>query len=429
MKKAVRAATLTALVALSSQGHATNGYFMHGVGQKAMGMGGAAIALPQDTLAAAANPAGMALVGNRMDLGVTWFRPRRSASMAGTPFGGIWDGDFDGNDTANFLIPEFGCNRTLGGRFTAGLSLYGAGGMNTDYGNGIRLFNGKERYPHRVRMDLVQIIAKPTLGYRLNDRHAFGFGINLVAQTVSIEGLHNFDDPRFTASPGRVTDNGYDWSYGLGFSIGWVGRVTDRITLGATWSSRTWMSKFDDYKGLFAGQGDFDIPGNYGLGIAFRASDSIVLAFDILWIDYSDIGSVGNGGPSTNRNWRPLGSDHGAGFGWDDQTVYRLGLAWQVNPRWTVRVGYNHGDTPISADQTLLNIMAPATVEDHLTLGATWKLEGGHELTLHYMHAFEKEIRGKGSITPSGLPDGVDFGEADIRMSQDSLGVGYSWAF
>jgi long-chain fatty acid transport protein len=415
------------LVILSTRASATNGYFMHGVGQKAMGMGGVGIAFPQDALAAAANPAGTALVGNRMDLGASWFRPDRSATLTGTPLEGHWDGRFDGNDTTNFLVPEFGYNRVLDKHFTAGLALFGAGGMNTDYGEGIRLFNGRVHHPHRVRMDLVQIIARPTLGYRLNDRHALGFGINLVAQAVSIEGLYNFDDARFTTHPGKVTDNGYDWSHGLGFSIGWVGRVTERITLGATWSSRTWMSDFDGYKGLFAGQGGFDIPESYGLGVAFQATDGITLAGDILWIGYHDIRALGNGGPSTNRAWRPLGSRDGAGFGWNDQTLYKIGLAWRVTPRWTLRIGYNHGDAPMGSDQTLLNILAPATVEDHFTLGLTWKLAGGHELTLHYMHAFEKKIQGRGSITPSGLPDDIDHGEADIRMSQDSLGIGYSW--
>jgi long-chain fatty acid transport protein len=40
-------------------------------------MGGVGIALPQDALAAATNPAGMGLIGDRIDLGATWFRPIR----------------------------------------------------------------------------------------------------------------------------------------------------------------------------------------------------------------------------------------------------------------------------------------------------------------------------------------------------------------
>jgi hypothetical protein len=43
--------------------NATNGYFSHGYGAKSQGMAGVGIALPQDALAAATNPAGTALVG------------------------------------------------------------------------------------------------------------------------------------------------------------------------------------------------------------------------------------------------------------------------------------------------------------------------------------------------------------------------------
>ena len=54
---------LIASLALSEAAYATNGYFSHGYGIKAEGMGGVGIALPQDTLAAATNPAGMGLIG------------------------------------------------------------------------------------------------------------------------------------------------------------------------------------------------------------------------------------------------------------------------------------------------------------------------------------------------------------------------------
>ena len=76
-------------VSLSSIAAATNGYFSHRYGLKAQGMGGAGIALPQDSLAAATNPAGMGLVGNRADVGVDWFRPDRGANVAGSPIPGF----------------------------------------------------------------------------------------------------------------------------------------------------------------------------------------------------------------------------------------------------------------------------------------------------------------------------------------------------
>ena len=69
--------------------HATNGYFSHGYGMKAKGMGGAATAMAIDTFGGANNPAGMVWVGDRLDIGVDLFMPERSASRQGsTGFGG-----------------------------------------------------------------------------------------------------------------------------------------------------------------------------------------------------------------------------------------------------------------------------------------------------------------------------------------------------
>jgi len=50
----------------------------------------AGVVVAQDSLAAGTNPAEMVLVGDRFDLGLTYFRPIRSASITGslTPVSG-----------------------------------------------------------------------------------------------------------------------------------------------------------------------------------------------------------------------------------------------------------------------------------------------------------------------------------------------------
>ena len=69
----LRAAALAALcVAAAAQtAQATNGYFSHGYGVKSQAIAGVGIALPQDGLTAATNPAGTAFTGTRLDVGAT----------------------------------------------------------------------------------------------------------------------------------------------------------------------------------------------------------------------------------------------------------------------------------------------------------------------------------------------------------------------
>jgi long-chain fatty acid transport protein len=124
-----------------------------------------------------------------------------------------------------------------------------------------------------------------------------------------------------------------------------------------------------------------------------------------------------------------LGGSNGPGFGWQDTTVFKIGLAYELSPTTTLRAGYVTLDQPIPSSQTFLNILAPGVVEDHLTLGLTVAMSKTSELTVMYMHAFENEVNGSGSIPPGLPPAGLGGGEANLRMSQDSLGVAYGWKY
>lgn len=405
-----------ALAPLAAQ--ATTGYFQHGYGIKSQGMGGAGIALPQDALATATNPAGIAWVGDRIDFGATLFMPDRGASIAGSGAPGA-NGTYDGNDTSSFVIPDFGYHRTLSPSLTFGVAAYGNGGMNTDYKtNPFVAYGGSG--PGGV--DLMQLFVAPTLAWK-NGNHAFGASLNLAYQRFKAEGIQGFAGA--SASPGNVSNQGYDDSTGLGFRLGWTGQVSPTVMLGATYQSKTKMSEFDKYRGLFANQGDFDIPENYGVGIAVKATPALTVAADVQQINYSDVPAVGNPVDCLFMGACQLGSTNGPGFGWRDVTVYKIGLAWEMKPGTTLRAGYVTLDQPIPASQTFFNILAPGVVEDHLTLGLTLQMSKTSELSFMYMHAFEKKVSGSGSIP--AVPYGG--GEANLRMSQDSIGVAYGWKY
>ena len=90
----------------------------------------------------------------------------------------------------------------------------------------------------------------------------------------------------------------------------------------------------------------------------------------------------------------------------------------------TLRAGYNHGDNPIQARDVTFNILAPGVVQDHLTLGLTYKTSTGGELTFAYMHAFSKSVSGTSLFQGFGVVPG---GTETIKMHQDSLGIAYGW--
>ena len=411
--KNLLAVAVTAALYAPMAAMATNGYFGHGIGMKSMGMGGAGIAMAQDSLASATNPAAAASVGNRIDFGLNLFIPDRSTTVSGTtgpgPTPGAYDGNYDGNETAMFPIPEFGYNRDLGNDMAFALTVVGRGGMNSDYDKEFMIFSGGSG--EKPGIDLAQLYVSPTFAMKVNPDHSVGVTLNMIYQRFKAEGLDNFGVP---------SDTGYDSSTGFSLGLGWTGNITPTVTAGATYTTKADMSEFKEYDGLFAEQGDFDIPATLGLGVAAEVNPGMTVAFDITKIYYSGVTSISN--PLANFFTDGLGTDDGAGFGWEDMTVYKLGVSWKYQSDLVLRAGLNHGKNPIPDSETLFNILAPGVVENHLTLGATKTLANGAELTLMYMHAFENEVKGSGSI-----PGAFGGGEADIKMSQNAIGIAYGW--
>src|SRR5512139_3137342 len=176
--KFTRVFAFMALAGMAGSAFATNGYFSHGYGIKAKGMGGAATASSDDAFGGANNPASMAFAGNRLDLGVDLFNPNRSASRTGVmgPAGSL-DMSVD-SDSEYFLIPEFGMTKQMSSQLALGVTVYGNGGMNTDYAGGqINCGAG----PATANMlcgqgdlgvDLMQLIIAPTLAYKLAPNHS-----------------------------------------------------------------------------------------------------------------------------------------------------------------------------------------------------------------------------------------------------------------
>lgn len=411
---------LAALALVVAPAWATDGYFSHGYGMQAKGRGGVATAYSDNAFGGANNPASMAFVGNRLDVGVDVFSPRRSASRTG--FGPGLDGSVSSNSTV-FAIPEFGYNHALSDQLALGVTVYGNGGMNTNYPGGQQNCGGGPANllcgSGSLGVDLAQLIVAPTLAYKFVDRQAIGIAPLLTYQRFKASGLQAFaGTPGLSANPGAVTNNGYDSSTGVGVRIGYVAELAPSFSIGLAYATRVKMGKFSRYAGLFAEQGGFDLPENYNAGFKWVAARGLTIGADFQRINYSKVNSVGDQSLVPAQ----LGSNNGPGFGWTNVNVIKLGVDYAASAKWIVRAGYNHCDNPVTSANVTFNILAPGVVQDHLTLGATRQLVRG-ELTLAYMHAFSGSVSG-----PSILPvfsGGQPFGTERLQMQQNSFGIAW----
>lgn len=469
------AAALIAGLVAATPASATTGYFALGYGAKAMGVAGAVVSNPQDSASIAVNPAGITAIGERVDAGLRFFSPHREAELETSAFGATYNVD-DKSRRNLFLIPNFGFNLKIGENLWFGFNNYGNGGMNSTYDRNLydetAGFLGAISPPANIPpaqvpegttpndlfqqggmgrpitdvgtlgVDLAQAIFAPTLATTFREKHSVGVSLLIGVQRFSARGLGNFQcftqtgqsDPNdtctatlgaFTGTPSNgLTNNDSDWAYGAGARIGWMGEVHPRLTLGASYSSKVYMTEFDDYDELFAEDGDFDIPANFTLGATFKASPALRFSFDFERILFEDVNSISNPGPVVGPALPPggglLGTDNGLGFGWEDINIYRLAVEYDYDAMWTFRAGYAWNDQPIDDSQVLFNILAPAVVEQHMTLGFTFAPDKQSEWNFAYMHGFEEKV--SSAQTAFGVP-------GYIQMYQDSFDVSYSYRF
>ncbi|EIJ36194.1 OmpP1/FadL family transporter [Thiothrix nivea] len=419
------------LLAIAAQpALATNGMAPTGLGQTHKAMGGAAAGYAANTMSMATNPASASFVEDGYDVALEVFKPNRTATLK-APFSPTGSAQVaDGNGDEMFLIPEAGYKRDMKGGLSVGITAYGNGGMNTAYDNGVPFgpgsFGGLPGTPTGI--DLKQLFIAPTASYRINDNVAVGASANLVYQRFEADGLGAFGpnpqtgSPGFSSDPTSLFDNGGDSSTGVGATVGIHGKVTDKLSAGLAYRSKVSMSKFEKYKGLFPDEGGFDVPAATTVGIAYKATPQTTIAADVEQIEYSKA-QMGN----SSHILLPFGSPGGPGFGWDDQTVYKLGVKHQMNDGLALMAGYNYGKNPISADETTVNVLAPGITEKHVSLGFEKNLTPKSKLVGSYIHAFKKTL--EGDLNAPVLGGQVPAGAYDLEMDQDAIGLGYSVEF
>lgn len=411
---------------------AAGGYFALGYGPIARQMAGATTALADDAFAGASNPAKFLAAGDRLDLGAELFMPYRRIERvgSGTPY------DFSSTSKNSlFLIPEGAYSHRLNERLAWGVTLYGNGGLNTEY-KGTTGVPGTNFNPAlcgdlpanfllgcgKLGFDLMQLVIAPGLAYRVTPGHTFGIAPLIGLQLFQAYGLQAFAP--LSKLPHDVTNRGTDATFGAGARLGWLGQITPTITLGAAYATRVYMQRSEKYEGLFA-DGRFDIPENFSLGLALKPTPRWTTTFDFQRISYGGVNALSNGVLNSllDPANKPLGSSRGSGFNWRDQNNYRAGLAFAVTPTLTVRGGYAYGQLPNDEgiNSVTFNMLAPNS-RHQASVGFSWRPKPAHELHFACGHFFRGTYRGPSATEFLGIG-----GEERVTSYVNTLMVAWSW--
>jgi len=383
---------------------------------KSTGMAATSISYPIDSLAGAYNPAGIAVVGDRLDVEAAWVRDTGHGSVHKNLLS-IANGSFEGMKTKDAYPVGFGLTKTwnLGCDLdiAAGVIVYNRNYQKTTFGKPLILFGTS-----RPGLEYINETISPIIAVKIYDSHTIGISANYQVERIKVNGLQNFDNIFRSIAPNHVTNRGYGYANGWGATIGYFGQITNCLSIGATYQPETKMSRITKYKGFLADRGKLNVPQKIGFGIAYKILPCLAVAFDVEHIRWKPIKSLSNPFPAVER----LGEVNGPGFGFSNQWYYRLGMEWQIDESWTARIGYRHANTPVRKSQTAVNLLTLDTVEDYLTAGLTWAFNCSSEITIVGAYGFENEVKGKNSIP-------LAFGGGEVNIKEQKFAVGLAWGW
>jgi len=405
-------------LSISSIAMATDGYFSLGYGTINKGLAGAGTGYYQASLIGG-NPAGNVFNQSQWNIGVAIFNPNRKYTVTGNPSGapgtfGLTPGTVT-SDTKYFIMPSIGWNWKVNEKSALTFSLYGNGGMNTNYPTAT-FYDPTSK---STGINLAQMFLDIAYSHKLGEKHSIAIGGVFAYQYFSAKGLASFG--AMSSDPTKLSGNGTDKSYGAGVKVGYLGELFNGFWLGAKYQSKIYAGEFKDYAGLFAEQGKFEVPSNWSIGIAYNVTSKLTAIADFKRINYSDSKSVSNP-MMTTMGINPLGADNGAGFGWEDINVYKFALSYTGIETWTLRAGYSFNSQPVPSSEVMFNIMAPGIIQNHIALGCSKQLnEKGRALNFAFNYALNNSVSG---TNPMEMPNQQTI---KLEMNQLEFEVGFTF--
>ncbi len=413
------AACALALTAASGA-KATEGYFLGGYGATQTALSGAGVANPTDAMSITLNPAGLVDVDREFQLGLSLFAPTRGYDATGTAF--VAPGDHN-SSMPLFLIPNAAYSQPIDATSAWGVALYGNGGLNTYYrsvtnlgpacpgANGVFCAGAQG-----VNFSQAVLEAAYSKSYG-----ALSIGIAPVVamQMFSNEGFGYFE--ALSESPANFTNNGTDTTFGVGVHAGLEWKVTPAFRVGLSGATPTWMQNFSKYKGLFAEQGSFDIPGWVDAGVAWDALPSFTLMLDYKGIFYGGVPSVAD---PVNFSV-PFGAAGSAGFGWSNVNVIAVGAEWRATPQLTLRAGVEFNNNPAHPADILGGLLAPGVTTSQFSAGLSYRVSKNSTIDLAGYYAPKGSVSGE-EVTPFGPTPGSNI---TASLSEAQVTIGWTYHF
>jgi long-chain fatty acid transport protein len=481
-----------ASVMVSTTVYATNGMNMEGYGPIATGMGGASMAYDNGTAAMMNNPATLGLMspGNRLDVALGFLGPHVKATDDVSSFS-TTPGASSTSSADAFYMPALGWVQKSG-QMTYGIGMFSQGGMGAKYSGDSFLAYGSN---DEVRSELGVGRVLIPFAYEVSKDFSLGASLDFVWASLDLKMALNggqFADlvgPAFggsntygTASGSLVNTLGgaftvpnplcggvpclstLNWARfdfadkstfsgaakGNGFAgkIGGVFKVSDALSLGATYHSKTALGDLETNGATLSmnvvgpatlGNNvtipvngkikvkEFQWPQTIGAGVALQATPQLMVVFDYKWINWKAVmKSFKMSFTADASQADPTASAFGLGGqsmdaelaqNWKDQNVVMIGVGYKIADDWTLRFGVNYANNPIP--DTYLNALFPAIEQTHITVGTGYMISKAS--TVDFSFTYAPEVK---QTSGPNAPEG-----ATVTHNQTNAQLMYSMRF
>ncbi|MYM84689.1 transporter [Duganella sp. FT50W] len=379
------------------------------------------------------NPAGLSrLDGTQISVGTTVVMPHStyndtgSTRFTGTPTGGSAANDYVPTAVA---APSLYLSKKLDDQWTAGFGLYVPYGAKLDYGND---WNGRYALSN---IKLEAITLNPSVAWKLNEHHAFGFGIDAefmkaeLGQAVDVPGsvaalssgagaaqgaalirqiatLGGNPALLRTARDGHGSNDGKDW--GWGFNLGYMFTLDENTRFGLAYRSSI-SHKLRGSTVWDFSQVTSDPIVNKVLQTASRKQNSAALValrtpetlsanvfhqFNSKWAGMADVTFTRNNRMG-NLDIEFPGTTEGAEVirqQWKNTVRVSLGANYAFSENLTLRGGIAHDQSPVKSAE-LTHPALPDSDRMQYSIGANWKLSPRSSIDLAYSFLDFKDAR------------------------------------
>ncbi len=417
---AVRTSLAVAAALLVSQGALASGYNFGTQSAAGQGTANANGAEAADASVIYANPAGMSrLKGTNVTQVIDLVLPTVEFSQSGSPTGKVYaapttpvtfpiTGSNGGDPVHSTFVPHLYVTHQIDDRLAVGLGVFVPFGAKVEFDD---QFIGRY-YGQKTELKTIDI--NPSISYKLNEQHSFGFGLDAQYMKAKLQRkVATASTPVSAAGRAGAADATFNVegdSWGYGFNAGYLFQLDQGTRFGVAYRSAIRQNNKGEAKvtlptGTVLPQADaranVKTPDSLSLNAYHDINETWSVMGDVTFTKHSHLDQIVIDAQPITTTYMQTN--------WKDTFKASIGATYRLSQAIKLRAGYAYDQSPSTYDSEVLPTM-PDNDRQWLSVGGNWKLDDKNSVDFAYSYIFVRDRhmdRSYDSSTTADRPQGV----------------------